>query len=233
MTAPLPHGYPDWGRYQASADKSLWSVANVTIGVSTNYGPFFVGDVDFVRLYFLASTNHFNVSVKFYADAALTQFLMSDAVSVRQDDTYRRSIPVTGAYVLVQVSPSAAGSIFDARLTTLRHPARGNDGSDRDGVLITDIDGSYAVGTTIVDATKVIPGPAVFYGHAKTASTFLDLQVVNYVGTVLGLVRIINSTGPVSHLVYLPPQHVRIRVTNNSAGAAFFDLSLMASIEVN
>src|SRR5258706_7317529 len=143
MTAPLAHGYPDFGRFTAGADKLLADLSVAGLNVLTSYGPYFVGDVQFARLQFVAQVNHFACELQFYSDSTLSTFTAREAFSLRQGDTYNHAFPALGPYLMLNVDPSAVGAAFNAKVTTATTLCRANNCDPLRQLLISHLHGSY------------------------------------------------------------------------------------------
>jgi hypothetical protein len=228
MTAPLPHGYPDWGRYEAGADKLLYQQTGVVVNASTDIGPFFLGDVPYFRISFGGATNNFRVTLNFYDTSALTSLIGQDCFDANAGDLYNRATPTLGAYLVVNVTPSAAASIFGMTLTTAHAPWVSNANDPASVILFEGVDVSHPIGITFVDASYVVPGWAQLHGRAIVAATEIDLYGSDYLGVLHFLNRIENANGMVTRAVFLPPMHLRLRIRNLTAGAQLFTYSLQS-----
>lgn len=222
MTAPAPHGYPDFGRYVAGADKLIADLVVPDIDAVTVYGPYFIGDVSFVRVFFDATTNHFTNEVAFYEDAAMTVPLGGESWSQRQGDQWNQAIPTLGPYMVLSVTPSGVNSVFDARIHTAHALWRPSTDGGRVFLPFNNAAAVHPAGITNLEAGEVIAGPAVFHGHCATANTRMNLQGVTAGGTVFHLTRIDNIDGIVSRPLFLPPMHLRLVIDNGSGAAATF-----------
>lgn len=227
MTAPVPHGYPDFGRFIAGADKLVTSVTDNNLAAPANYGPFFVGDIPFVRFYFRAFIRNFDVVYNFYEDEAQTILLGTESFVVRVLGFYDQATPALGPFVTITVSPSAAGGSFDMRVVAAHTQWRPGDASPLTSVPFSGSAVAYPAGITDLDDPYVVPGPAVFFAECLTANTQIDLRAVNSAGTSTFLARIANPDGRVAMPVFLPRMPLRLRIDNNSGGGANFTYSVM------
>lgn len=226
MTAPLPHGYPDFGRYQAGADKLLARLNVDPIGAGTTYGPYFVGDVTHVRVYFAPLVGNFNGIVRFYDDAALTNLLAEEGFSAWSNDVFHQSFPALAAYMVLRVSPVGAGQSFSATISTAHANWRPVGINYNSPILFSQADINHAVGTTNLDAVNVYPGPASFHGQAAVAGCQMSLQALDAGGTVYHLARIHNVDGIATRLLYLPPMHIRLVILNTTAAVQLFSYAV-------
>lgn len=227
MTAPVPHGYPDFGRFIAGADKLLAQESSVDIDASTTYGPYFVGDIPYVRFHFSDFVFAFDVVIVFYEDEAGLVTLGTEYFTTNALDVFDQAFPALGPFMKVFVIPFQPNSSFGYTITaahSLWHPSHATFLS---WLPFSGADINYAVGTTNLDGRYVTPGPAVFHGHCSTALTRMDLQAIDAAGVPHHLCRILNANGLVAFPVQLPAAHLRLVITNGSAGVAPFTYSLM------
>lgn len=229
MTVPLPHGYPDYGRYQAGADKILEPLASFTITGVTDIGTYFIGDVTHVRFTVTALVNHLSCVAQFYEDAALTRLIALENFDLRQGTGYRSSVPAHGPYLRLRVTNQGGNCDCQVGVSTAHASWRAASESATANVLFAARDVVHGVGTTPVGTVGVIPGQAWFYGRCTAANTFIDLNAIRADGTVFPLTRIINADGGVIRGFCLPPAPVQLVVINNSGAGQFFDYSLTAS----
>lgn len=228
MTVPNPHGYPDWGRYEASADKLLAKLTVADIDAATDYGPYFVGDVSYFRISFVPTANNFRVTLNFYDTTTLTNIIGQDSFDANTADLYNRATPVLGPFLVVNVTPSAINGSFGMTLTTAHAPWVSNNIDPASIVLFEGVDVSYPIGITFLEASYVVPGSAQLHGRAIVAATEIDLYGQDYLGTLHFLNRIENANGMVTRAIFLPPMHLRLRIRNLSAGAQLFTYSLQS-----
>jgi len=228
MTVPLPHGYPDWGRYEASADKLLQGLSVLNIDALTEYGTYFLGDVPYFRLQFFASVGSFRVTLKYYDTSTLTTLVGQDSFDLVAGDTYNQATPVLGAYLVMNVDPFVANSQFFATLTAAHSAWVSNGANPSSTILFTGVDVVYPNGITYVDAGYIMPGWAQWHGRAITAATEIDLYAQDYHLAEYFLNRIENANGMVSRALFLPPMHIRMRIRNLTGANQNFTYCLQA-----
>lgn len=226
MTEPLPHGYPDWGRYQAGADKILQQVASFTVAAAQDFGPYFVGDVTHVRFRVSSSANNLECVVNFYEDAALSRLIATETFDVRAATTFNSSLPAHGPYAQMTVTPVGGNCSCIIGVFTAHVAWRPIGTIPLNNVLFAARAISHPVGNTTLSGGGVIPGEAWFNGHATVALTQMDLNAIRADGTVIPLCSIKNADGNVTRHVNLPPLPIQLIIVNGSAGAQLFDYSL-------
>ena len=228
MTAPVGHGYPDHGRYQARADKSLLRLLNTVISVNTTYDLGFVGDVEFIGIHFTATTNHFSIFVDFYEDAAMTQRFDGYAMDVRSGCVMPTSIPVMGPFARLSVNPSAASSQFTVSLWTMSQAVTPANLSAVSTVLLSiDNDTVLAGATDVFGTTTVVPGEASYFANLEAAVSFrIKLYSVDRNGTLRLLDYANSEIRGFPHTLYIPPTPLRLEVFNNDASNRAFYASL-------
>lgn len=223
MTAPLPHGYPDFGRYAARSDKLIHSQSNVVISAETEYGPYFVGDVPHIGLRFFAQTNHFQLQATFFDTVGASFFLGNRSFSLRQNSTLDITIPVMGAFVVFTVSPSGANSQFTLRSWNA-YASMWSDLSLYNSPVLASMDQSIGAGAAVeVDATRIWPGSAHWFVAGDATTWITELRTIDYLGTVqnIALIRRFAADSD-GFIVFLPAINARIRTTNLSGSAATF-----------
>lgn len=226
MTAPIAHGYPDFGRFQATADKILDNLVGQVINGTNLYGPYFVGDVDCVRIKFLPQTNNFGVVLRYYDSAALTNLLSEDSFSCFAGDLYNQSTPALGPYLSIRVTPSAAASIFDMGVFTSRGPWRPIGNDPKRTILFQGDAVAHPAGTTLLDANLIAPGAAEFYARCSVAGLEVNLQAVEPTGAVYHLGKIASLENTATRSVFLPPMHIQLRIANGTGAPALFGYSV-------
>lgn len=227
MTAPTPHGYPDFGRFIANADKLITVINDNNINAPINYGPYFVGDIPYVRFRFRTFVNNFDVTVNFYEDEAFTTLLGTEFWSANVLDVFDQTVPALGPFMQITVSPAAAASSFNLRVVaahTLWRPSNAGHlaALPFDGVAV-----NYPAGATSLEAPYVVPGPGIFHGECVTANTRMDLQAIDSAGNVHRLLRIRDLEGLVTRQFFAPAMHLRLAIDNGSGGVAPFTYSVM------
>lgn len=230
MTAPVGHGYPDFGRYQARADKRLLSEVGTVISVDTQYPLGFVGDVEYLAIYFTAATNHFSIFVDFYEDAAYTSRFDGYAADIRQDTVLPTSFPVMGPFARLSVNPSAASSEFTCSMWTMSRAAVFADLSAVSTILLSiDNDTVLAGATDVFGTTTVLPGEASFVLNLEAAVSWrARLFSVDRNGT-LRIISYVNAENRgIPHNLFLPPTPLRLEVFNNDASNRALYASLSA-----
>lgn len=230
MTAPVGHGYPDFGRYQARADKRLLSEVDTVISVDTLYPLGFVGDVEYLAIHFTATTNHFSVFVDFYEDAAYTSRFDGYAFDVRQGTVLPTSFPVMGPFARVSVNPSAASSEFTCSMWTMSQSATFANLSAVSTILLSiDNDTVLAGATDVFGTTTVIPGEGSFMLNLEAAVSWrARLFSVDRNGTLRLLDYANAEIRGFPHTLFLPPTPLRLEVFNNDAS----NRALYASLSV-
>ena len=230
MTAPVGHGYPDFGRYQAHADKRLLSEVGTVISVDALYPLGFVGDVGYLAIHFTATTNHFSVFIDFYEDAAYTSRFDGYAMDVRQGCTLPTSVPVMGPFARVSVNPSAASSEFTCSMWTMSRAAVFADLSAVSTILLSiDNDTVLAGATDVFGTTMILPGEASFVLNLEAAVSWrARLFSVDRNGTLRILSYVNAENRGIPHQIYLPPTPLRLEVFNNDASNRALYASLSA-----
>lgn len=220
MTVQTAHGYSDWGRFQAQADIEYYDDAPVNVDAVTNYGPFFVGDVPFIALRFDPLILSHKAELRFFSEVGAVNFFGSYEWHVRNGANVHQSVAVLGSWVQLRVTPSAAGSSFQARIvsapTAGRIPGLGVNAT----ALIQVSASAIAIGATNqAVAGNVWPGEAVWSVRTSLATFEAYLEVDDYLNVSTIIDAFTETAVDRSRTVYLPAGRMRIRIVNTSGGA--------------
>lgn len=229
MTQPLPHGYPDYGRVVAQADKRLDRLSVPDIDAVTNYGPYFTGDAPFVDIGFVSGVGAFRIELRYYADAALTIQTNAYGMDILNGMIINLTFPVKGPYLQFRVTPAAINSSFDCDLTVMGDGMSDGGGSSRTPIVLSDLNRNVAGGGNFA-ATSVwlAPGPAVWNVYTFLATWEARLEALDFNGVALRLDTANNTQGNFSRLVYLPLRPIRLTVLNTTGAAGNFNYSLLS-----
>jgi hypothetical protein len=227
MTAPISHGYPDFGRTLARANVIYHNFSDADIDASETLASRFCGDRAFLTFRFFAVTNHFNLRFEFWDSASGGSFLAVDIWSCRAGKFITGSIPVLGPWLRVVVAPSAVNSAYEFRVYGTDAPYWPDTGSSFNNNLYAQDGISIGAGATRTDNFALIwPGPATWHAASTAASWTSYLEAIDDVGTTSIIDRATQvQDGPGNRrLVYLPRALCRVRTTNNDASARTFFL---------
>jgi hypothetical protein len=229
MTAPVAHGYPDYGRYAARADKLIDQASAVTISATTTHGRYFVGDVPFVLPFLFADANHIRWRVQFYDAATGGNLLAGFAISTRQGSQFDATVPVVGPFMSLQITPSAANTTYSFILSTAHSAIFDSPTSATDNVLAT-INQSVAAGATVTsDSTRVWPGEATWFVRSTSTNWQFRIDTIDYLGAMLRVEHVaLAAAGTQRGVIFLAPANMRLTVINGDAVAREFSTSLVA-----
>lgn len=227
MTLPTPHGYPDFGRFIAGADKVIANIVDNAMNAPRDFGPFFVGDVPYVRFLFRAFTFNFDVAVAFAEDEAFTISLGTEFWTTNMLDTFNQTIPALGPFMRITVAPSAFPASMSLKAIAAHEMWRPSNGGiigtlPFDGVAV-----AYPAGITNLDAIYILPGPGVFFGECTAGNCRMNLQAIDAAGGAHLLIRIRDLEGQVTRPFFAPPAHLRLQIDNGSGAPANFTYSVM------
>ena len=228
MTAPVPHGYPDWGRSVAQSDVVIVNDTAQSINAVKDYGIFFVGNLRALGVIFVSNGNAGNVSLTFYADQAGTIPIVSYGISLQSADYSPQPVRVMGAFVRVQVGPGpAVPFLYDLLVASQPdYGARSPDHTLAAGISV--VGGPIGAGATvIVNCPVVLAGPAVWTANVGGGAFSAYLQTIDEIGGITFLDHI-TAASPVfdNRHAYLPSMHVRIRLDNNTGAPQTYDAFL-------
>lgn len=229
MTAPIPHGYPDWGRVAAVSDKIIYADTPSGINGLVTYDRVFVGDAPFIGMALRPTTHHFEFRFLFYDDESAGNLLTGQFFSVRNGSDLMLTIPVAGPWLEMSALPSTSGAAFDRTVWTASS-ANLYDRNNFVGSILLNHNANVGAGTTVsVSATRVAPGEAYWSVRSLATNWEMRLETVDYTGTVR---RIENASSLGSAIqrggIFLPPIDARVTLVNNDAASAFMFFSLTA-----
>lgn len=230
MTAPVAHGYPDWARYSARADKVLADFSDPDIDALEVLGPFFVGDSPCLAVFFTAVTNGFRLAFNFYSDEAGTSYVTSHIFSIAALGRIEQTIPVLGPWMTVTVDPSAVNSSYMTVIATAFTPALQDAGSGSDNILYSVFATNFAVGTTIVNLTDVRPGPSNLYVILPPVLSDVRLYSRNYLGLLVFLTNVVGNGNTAERRIYLPNTTLQLQIINAGGAPAAFTTVLSGQV---
>lgn len=223
MTAPIAVGYPDYGRTSARAKVIYHAITDPDIDAVEVLPTKYVGDHQYLQIFFSATTNHFFVEMFFKDQELGGTSIRWHSFSIRQGDTFLHTFPIPGPFVSITVTPSAVNSAYSLNAWSTSVPDQGNGVFDNGRVGI-DLDGtSIGAGVTRTDSLNgPWPGWWSWGGESTAASWISKLEAISDSGAVTVLDRLSQGTGAARRLLHLPFSSLRIRTTNNDAGARSF-----------
>jgi hypothetical protein len=225
MTMPSPHGYPDWGRYVAQADKQLLDTGVVADSGTTTYNLGFVGDVGAIGFWFRANTQGHGFFLDFYTDATYTVRLNGYIYSLATGIRAWRTLATLGPYLQLRVVANAAGGSHEAAVWTSSRPAISTLNSSVDNLLIQSTAVNVAgAGNHTLNSTLAWPGEAYWTVTSSATTWRCLLQHVDLAGAANTFDSMEGVAGQtLHHKVFLPPRSIRTVYTNTGAGAANYD----------
>lgn len=227
MTAPTPHGFPDWGRYEAQSDVGLIAVVNDTLNLVQTYGPFPVGLFRFLGLRMHTGGARVRYEVTYYADQARTITLALYACIVPANSSNTQVFPVMGAWVDVTVT-AASGPITHILYVFTTPEGSNTTGNLADGTMFNS--GGFfniaAATTTNFDFNAIFGGELSVWTHTQSASGYISINVFDLGGTA-HQIGIGSNTGAgmpknTNFIVHVPPRPLRVSCVNLSGALAEF-----------
>lgn len=230
MTAPITHGYPDWGRFAAQSTVIYnRESATVTNGTVVR-GPFFVGDVEALGLSFFSGNNEGMVFLVWSADEAGAEVMAIEEYHITDLGNVNIGIPVAGPWVEAQVVIGAAGTLtFDLILWAMPKRRTFPD-APGNNILISSVNTAIAAGATATNnATRTWPGPAYWSGWQGVSNFVVFLEALDANGNVYTLDRWQGAGQDFRTLIFLPALPCRIRHVNQTGGANVYTSQLIAA----
>lgn len=231
MTAPIVHGYPDWGRFAARADVIYISDTSVVIGAGDKvYDPIFVGNVRHLGFIFNMVTNNAAVRLDYYNDENLSTILGTQTIKTRVGGGFDFSLPVQGPWVQVFINFNATPAEYDLYMFSVS----GNIASIQNGpapIRIIGV-GAFAIGagaTVTLTSSRSYPGEAMWSVSSALATWTALLDTIDDLGVTNVLDAGNNTLNPLNRRVWLPAEQCRLRVTNTTAGAGTFTAAVVSA----
>lgn len=228
MTAPVPHGYPDWGRYAAQADVELIGTSALNQAVAVTFGRFFVGGVRHCAYIFTVATNHATVTLETYTAETGGTLLSQQTIECRAGGGFDVSIPVQGPWLAITVTPVGGAIDFDLNVWTTAGNLASVTGPMAPRYALSQINIAVAAGATV---TTNIPYTYPGLGHwvvFHTAATFNHtLRTIDSAGAVKIIDQITQTTPPGARLIHIPPIPMQLAIQNTSGAAAAYNASII------
>jgi hypothetical protein len=229
MTAPVVHGFPDWGRYAAHATKIYTQQNGTTINGSTTYGPFFVGDQTHLAVVLNSSTDNLTLSLAYYIDEGGSALLGVQILGVAVDVGYAQSVPVLGPWVQVTVNPVTT----PADIVLWLYGVAGNIlqllPDETSNLLVSQDVANIGAGATInTNSARVWPGEAFWQVFCNAASWAARVQSITAAGTI-NLVDYQDSNYVrTARQIFLPSCPTRLQLVNFDGAIRQYAWSLVA-----
>lgn len=220
MTQPISHGYPDYGRFEATSDVLLFGVTNVNINALTIYPRVFTGNLKYVMIYTGTNVTRKNVRLQWCDAETGGNTIAEDGLVQEAGRVENLVFPVLGPWLQLVVDLSAYADTHTLKVFSI--PT---------GSSVVE---SLGVGTVLIQQALVaVAGGAVFNSSAvrlfageATLFTFTDgvvcsvhTQIRNLAGTwtTLYISSNIPAGGPANQIlpVMIPPVPVRLQFVNN------------------
>lgn len=221
---PFPHGYADWGRYEARAARTYQDATFNNLSVSGSFSTIlteFVGDVPRLSLFIRATTANWQVAVQFYSDDPLGAgtILHQMAFDLLQGMTWAHSVQVPAPWLAILVRPSAATNEIASRVTeSTQHGLTQFGLGGADNVIISRDTTVGASTSSSFSADQIWPGQAHFsFSFDPFVPITFELNTTVAVsGFITRVLQIINPCDQsVWGIVNLPAAPIRFTATND------------------
>lgn len=217
--------FPDWGRTVARSTRLLSKEDNVDCGVTQVRGPFFVGDMPYIGIYFRNDTGGGDIELEFFLDKAMTVKLSDVRVNLDTGVEWDQSVPVYGPWMQFSAAEVSPDFVIDWILwMTDADGSPQRTSSERNRLISTAVAGqAIAAGaTTVLTANRVYIGEA--HWHVSADATPWD-ALLRTQGPGIAQ-RLIDRTESVERVfskrVFLTGQRSAIAMHNGSGAVATF-----------
>lgn len=199
------------------------------IDVLTTLGPFFTGSRPFVGVSITSIGQSATYTLRFWADEALTELLEQRAFSIRVATSGTFTIPALGPWMSFDISPNAANLSANVGLWSTNSEFRDMSTTVTSNLLIAQLNVNIGAGaTTVFSGSRVLPGEAVWAVDTAAATWTAVLRSISASGANATINAMRNGANPTSRTVFLPYCNVEAAVTNTTAAAANFTVTLNA-----
>ena len=219
MTSPVVHGYPDYSRQTPESDVIFWKAVNEVVNAQTTKGPFFCGAFPAIGFRFSISVQNCRFTVRYFSDAAGTDFLGSIGIDGYTAQPITVTIPVLGPWFTVVIDVAAAGMQMLGACYAAPHANIATLNGSATNVLIAQPSVAVGAGVTVpVDATWMFPGEASWVPSSSLATYNVTLVAVDYLGNETDIDVATQVVNAQRRIVHLPYQRVRAKLTNTTGG---------------
>lgn len=236
MTAPVPHGYPDWQRQLSVADTQLITNTAITVGIgaTVNRGPFYIGNYPAVTCSFTSAPGRFQIALRWFADEALTQFITDTRVRIDTSFAFTGAVSVKGPWLQVRIiNEGAAGTSIATGLTTTSHIGMEQPTVPDQNILVRQTGISVAAGATRTDdASRVWGGPVAVSFDTDAVAYSFRIQNMDSAGVFNSYMRLDDAGRQPPFIYYLPLTPVRLLFVNNDAAARSYRAALVGDVGV-
>lgn len=223
MTQPEPHGYPDWGRFAASADKLYEKILLLGVVGQHITQTYFVGDVPYIGFHIGVQTNNVAVAIGWAQDAAFANGLWNDSIDLLSGTNTDVVLPVKAPFMRIVFTPNASPYDIIATIASRHVPGHPLIPGNLGNVIISSVATPIAAGATVaLVASVVYPGPAVWSIQTALAAWNASIGTFDFAAVLTRIDLADQISGNPSRRVFLPPAIVRIGITNNTGAAGTF-----------
>lgn len=227
MTAPVVHGYPDWGKYAAAADKAYFTSQHNVVGTQDILAATFVGDVPALYIDFTANVKAFNVQAVFYSDVTLATSVGAHTFDVDELGQFDIVLPVLGPYVQFTMNASAVGGIYILKVASCIGQRSGLGKTSGVNVLISQLATAVAAGATSTILTLIPkPGPAILVVDTSLTTWLATLSMRDYTGALVRIDTISDAHVKAPRMLELPARPLTFTFKNNTAAGGSYTAAL-------
>lgn len=229
MTAPVEHGYPDWGR-QSGRQDVIYINDTDTIAALKFYDPVFVGATPCIGIRFESIIRAATVYLTWMLDEAGTVTMHVEAFEIRNTGFLALQIVSGGPWLRVSVDPGAAVDLqYELKVWSAAQPRvliATNGGQPK---LLEAVATAVGAGATVtIQSLYTVPGLAHFQVLATPATWDGGITCDDITGTVHRIVTLNQTIGIQPQLVYLLGMPATFSIHNSTGVAGTFWFSLIS-----
>lgn len=225
----MPHGYPDYDRFQAHADKIYVDTLIINQGGNDVYGPFFVGDVPALTVYSTCSLGGVQLQLEYFDSEVMTSAMSKHFIDLRSTALTDIVLPNLGPWLRTTVDQGGVNASYRLLLASSSGQRTGLGDNPTNTVLISVIGTAVGAGATItLDATYVRPGPALINVDTSLATWLMVVNAIDFTGAATRLDTFTHLHIKAPRPTYLPAQRLQLKFTNTTGAAGQFTASALA-----
>lgn len=229
MTAPTPHGYPDYGKFVAQADKILFDLQRNNGAAFESFAPIFVGDIPAISVFFSNATQPARVNLRFWDSLALGIEVTGHAWDNTSFGINEYQFPVMAPWMTIELT--FAAGVVNWHMTIASNVGRGNAYKNDPGssILMSQVSTAVAAGgISTVDIAPTRPGPALLNIDTSMATWLATLSARDYLGNLTRFDTITNAHAKQPRPLELPTVPIRFTFQNTTAAAGAYTASIVA-----
>lgn len=229
MTAPIAHGYPDWGRYAARSDVLLLDLTGEAYTGVVTHQLGFVGGYEGIAFSFIAVVGPYRVRISYGTTALSSSIVTQYTFEFQSGGMTNVVLPILGPYCFIEVRGTGASTTYTITASTSQRDAIDQPASGKANAIINNYGQPIGAGATATATASVIwPGGAYLVVYCTGNNWVADVSALSYTGGNNFIDYLVsNGATETQHFLFLPCSQIQVRVTNNSGIAQTYYVFLV------